>query len=263
MVTLWTNICSYPIEAGVEDVMAHPAKMGYRGFEPALAIDGVKSFPAKKWKCCETQVERLRLEILIVSVGLFWQIAELETALPVLEEFKVAKAAGMRAVFVLPNAAPLDSSPEGRLKRTADWLRKAASIAREHGIKIGLENVWNRIFPGPLDFLKLLDMVGDESVGVYFDAGNTLPHSLPEHWIPLLGKHILQVHVKDYCMAAGGLMRGFGIPYNGDVNWPAVWEALVGIGYEGYILPEVPPYSGDPYKAAEDALSSLRKIFNW
>lgn len=268
MVKFGINIWSYPYpaEVGVEDAMAHAAKAGYQGLEPTLDTEDLESFSTEKWERIRTKANQLNLEIPSISTGLFWQhnaIIEPEAALRVVEaECQAAKIVGAQVVLVVPGTAVPDLSYEEHFKRAADWLCKAASIAREHGVKIGVENVWNRIFPGPLDFLKLLDMVGDESVGVYFDAGNTLPHSLPEHWIPLLGKRILQVHVKDYCITAGGLTRGFGIPFNGDVNWPAVRKALVEIDYEGYLLPEVPPYPGDPYKAAEDALSSLRKIFN-
>jgi hexulose-6-phosphate isomerase len=262
-VNIWSY--SYPSRVSVEDALAHAAEVGYQGFEPALEAEEVEAFSAGKWERLKAKAEELRLEIPSISTGLFWQhnvITEPEAALRVLEtECKAAKIVGAQVVLVVPGTAVPELDCEEHFKRAADWLRKAAPIAKEYGVKIGVENVWNRIFPGPLDFLKLLDMVSDESVGVYFDVGNTLPHSLPEHWIPLLGKRILQVHVKDYCITAGGLTRGFGIPLNGDVNWTAVRKALVGIDYEGYLLPEVPPYPGDPYKAAEDALNSLKKVF--
>jgi len=267
MVKFGVNIWSYPYpaEVSIEKAMGHAAEVGYQGFEPALDTGDLESFSTEKWAQIKTKANQLKLEIPSIATGLFWQynaITEPEAALKVVEaECQAAQIVGAQVVLVVPGTAVPDLSYEEHFRRAADWLRKAASIAREYGVKIGVENVWNRIFPGPLDFLKLLDMVGDDSVGVYFDAGNTLPHSLPEHWIPLLGKRILQVHVKDYCITAGGLTRGFGIPLNGDVNWPAVRKALVEIDYEGYLLPEVPPYPGDFYKAAEDALNSLKKIF--
>lgn len=267
MVKFGVNIWSYPYpnRVGVEDALAHAAEAGYQGFEPALEAEDVESFSKEKWEKIRSKAKQLGLEIPSISTGLFWQHNPLinpETSLDIVEaECKAAKIVGAQVVLVVPGTAVPYLSYEEHFKRAADWLRKVAPIAKEYGVKIGVENVWNGIFPGPLDFLKLLDMVGDESVGIYFDVGNTLPHSLPEHWIPLLGKRILQVHVKDYYTVAGGLTRGFGIPLNGDVNWPAVRDALVKIDYEGYFLSEVPPYPGDPYKAAEDALNSLRKIF--
>ncbi len=92
---------------------------------------------------------------------------------------------------------------------------------------------------------------------LYLDVGNTLPHSLPEHWIDVLGKHIIQVHVKDYSLSR----KQFTIPLAGDIDWDRVREILDWIRYSGYIVAEVPPYPKHPYKAVYDTYTSLVRIF--
>lgn len=77
-------------------------------------------------------------------------------------------------------------------------------------------------------------------VGVYFDVGNTLATSYPEHWIPVLGEHIKRVHFKDYRRAVGSV-DGFCDLLSGDVEWPAVVKALKEVGYNGWIAPEMIP----------------------
>ena len=100
-------------------------------------------------------------------------------------------------------------------------------------------------------------MVGNKHVGAYLDVGNTLPHSLPEHWIYVLKDFLKAVHVKDFNMNK----LEFGIPLYGDVNWLGVKRAFEEIGYDWYLTIEVPPYKGDPCKAIFDSRDALRRIF--
>ena len=76
--------------------------------------------------------------------------------------------------------------------------------------------------------------------------GNTLANGYPEHWIRALGKRVKKVHFKDYRVAAGGL-HGFVDLLAGDVNYPAVTDALAEIGYDGWVTAEmIPAYTHYP-----------------
>ncbi|MGY4707691.1 sugar phosphate isomerase/epimerase family protein [Candidatus Bipolaricaulota sp. J31] len=259
------NIWSYPKALPLEEAMAHAADAGYEAFEVAVTVEDWERWGSadwrKKWEMVGERAKRLGISVPSVATGLFWRfnlVAQPEDALRVIRiECEVARLLGARLILVVPGTGVSSMSYEEHIRRAAEALREAAGLAHDYGVRIGLENVWNRIFAGPLEFKRLLEEVGDERVGAYFDVGNTLPHSLPEHWIGVLREWIFQVHVKDYNIAKGD----FGIPLTGDVNWPAVRKALEEVGYEGYILPEVPPYPGDPYQAAEDARHALRKVF--
>lgn len=259
------NAWSYPKTLPVEEAMRHAKSVGYAGYEVAVSAEDLEAWGTPtwqaKWERLKETADSLGIEIPSVATGLFWRanfVTQPEEALRVVRlECEVAHLLGARVILVVPGVGVSDLTYEQHLRRAAEVLRQAAAIAREHGVRIGLENVWNRVFAGPLEFRRLLEEVGDEAVGAYFDVGNTLPHSLPEHWIEVLGKRILQVHVKDFHLAEAT----FGIPLSGDVSWPAVRQALEKVGYRGYVIPEVPPYPGDPCQAAEDALRALRKVF--
>ncbi len=259
------NLWSYPPELPLFEALEHAKRVGYEGFEVAVDEKDLEEFSESKWQSIRKKAEEIGISIPSVSTGLFWKynlFTDPQTALKVMEcECKAAQIVGAEVVLVVPGLGVSELGYEEHFSKAAEILKQGAAVARRYGVKIGIENVWNRIFAGPLDFQRLMKELTGTDIGVYFDVGNTLPHSLPEHWIQLLGKHILQVHVKDYYISAGGLNRGFGIPLNGDVNWPAVKRALKEINYQGFVVPEVPPYPGDPFKAAEDALSSLKKIF--
>ncbi len=267
MFKLGINTWSYPKTLDVSKVIEHAAKTGFEGFEPAITLEDLEAFGTgdfdKKWKSISEQANSLGISIPSVATGLFWrfnwiQEESVEKALKVVEaEAKAASIVGAKVILVVPGVGVSELGYEEHFTRAVNALSKATRIARDYGVKIGLENVWNRVFAGPLEFKKLLDSLDPDVFGAYFDAGNTLPHSLPEHWIDVLRDRILQVHVKGFSMAE---LR-FGIPLFGDINWVTVRKKLEEIGYRGFIIAEVPPYRGDPYKAAEDTFTSLKKIF--
>jgi hexulose-6-phosphate isomerase len=88
----------------------------------------------------------------------------------------------------------------------------------------------------------VIDKVGSDYVGSYFDVGNVLYCGYPEHWIKILGKRIKKVHFKDYRRAVGSL-DGFVDLLAGDVDYVAVKKALDSVGYDGWVSAEmIPPY---------------------
>lgn len=255
------NAWSYPESVPVEKALEHAKSVGYEGFQAAVTDDDLNRFSEEKWKKIKATANEIGIEIPSISTGLFWQhnfMTQPKEALKIVEaECRAARIVGARLILVIPGTGVSELSYEDHYTRAVKALKEAGEIGRKYGIRIGLENVWNRVFAGPLEFQRLIEEVDNDWVQAYFDVGNTLPHSLPEHWIRILNKKIIEVHVKDYAMSKGA----FGIPFNGDVNWLAVRKALEDIDYDGYILPEVPAYPGDPYEAAEDSLRALQKIF--
>lgn len=109
-----------------------------------------------------------------------------------------------------------------------------------------------------------IDQFDTPHVGSYFDAGNVLATGYPEHWIPILGERIKRVHFKDYRRAVGSV-DGFCDLLSGDVNWPAVMQALSEIGYDGWVaaemIPPVPFYKYAPETLIENTSRAMDKIF--
>ncbi len=80
---------------------------------------------------------------------------------------------------------------------------------------------------------------------------------LGEHWISILGKRIVRVHVKDYKKSVG-TADGFVDMLEGDLDFQALKTALTQIGYDGYITAEMLPYQpGRPEKTA----AAMKKLF--
>jgi hexulose-6-phosphate isomerase len=66
-----------------------------------------------------------------------------------------------------------------------------------------------------------------------------MEYGYPEDWVLTLGQRIKRVHVKDFKLASGSQPAHFADLLEGDVNWKAVMAALVKIGYQGFLSPEI------------------------
>ncbi len=127
-------------------------------------------------------------------------------------------------------------------ERSIAEIKKAVPLAKELGVKISIENVWNNFILSPLEAVRYLDEVGDPIVGWHFDIGNVLRYGWPEQWIKVLGKRINRIHVKEYStkkMKDEGVWKGFDCDLTeGDNNWPAIMKALDDVGYTGWAISE-------------------------
>jgi hexulose-6-phosphate isomerase len=148
--------------------------------------------------------------------------------------------------------------------RATDFISNALPLAKELGVDIGIENVWNKFLLSPLEMARFIDQFDDARVGSYFDVGDVLATGYPEHWIPILNDRIRRVHVKDYRRAVGSV-DGFVDLLSGDVNWPAVVQSLKSIGYSGWVaaemIPPVPFYKYAPETLIDNTSRAMDSIF--
>ena len=134
--------------------------------------------------------------------------------------------------------------------------RELAPAAEAASVKIALENVWNHLFLSPLEAARFVDEVASPWVGWYFDIGNVARYGWPEHWVPVLGKRIFKLDIKDYSTSKHmkeGPRAGFEVLLGeGEIDFKAVFRALDEVGYEGgWISAEVK--GGDQAKLTDIA----------
>ncbi len=149
-----------------------------------------------------------------------------------------AKAVGGTTVLVVP-AVVTETQPYRQTYDIAlQSLREIAPYAKEQGIHLAIENVWNRFLLSPKEMGEFIQEVGSPYVGLYFDCGNILAYGYPQLWIRELGSLIRKVHVKDFDVQT----RTFKHLLQGSVNWVEVRRALREIGYDDYLTAELPLY---------------------
>lgn len=146
-----------------------------------------------------------------------------------------AKDYGCTTVLLVPGKVGGEVTYEQCWTRSIANIRKVLPHAEKNGIKIAIENVWNDFLTDPKEFVRYLDEINSPLVGAYFDVGNTVRFSPPEQWIPLLGKRIIKLDIKEY-RHKGGFTHELG---DGDVDWEAVRKELSKIGYSGWCTAEM------------------------
>ncbi len=159
-----------------------------------------------------------------------------------------AKKYGAKSVLLVPAIVSKEISYADAYSRSQEEIRKAIPLAEELGVKIAIENVWNNFLLSPLEMARYIDDFKSPHVGVHFDIGNVLRYGWPEQWISILGKRILQIHLKEYSqekMNKEGLWKGFQVQYlEGTNDWAAIMKALEATGYSGWGIAE--PAYGNP-----------------
>ncbi len=53
-------------------------------------------------------------------------------------------------------------------------MKKAIPVAKEAGVKIAIETVWNNFITKPEQMVAYVDQFQDETVGAYFDISNMI-----------------------------------------------------------------------------------------
>ncbi len=154
-----------------------------------------------------------------------------------------AKAYGASTVLLVPAVVNKNVAYFDAYIRSQAEIRKVLPLAREFGIQIALENVWNQFLLSPLEAARYIDELDPEFVGAYFDVGNVVNTGWPEHWIDVLGPRILKIDVKEFSRKKRndeGLWKGFGVElHEGDCDWPAVMAALDRVKFRGWFTLEV------------------------
>lgn len=254
------NIWSFKDGSTIEECIRLAKKAGFEGIELSLNEAGELGLNAtdKEVLAIKAQLDDAGLEIAGLATGLYWDYsmtsadeAKRQKAIDVCKkQLELASAFGVDAILVIPGAVGVDFIPGSEVvpydvayELASEAIAKLVPYAANAGVSIAIENVWNKFLLSPLELRRFIDDQGSSYVGSCFDVGNVVHSGYPEQWIRILGHRIKKVHFKDYRRQAGGL-HGFVDLLAGDVDYPAVVQALKEIGYEGYATAEmIPPYT--------------------
>ncbi len=265
------NIWSFDQTLSIEECMHMAKDAGFEGIELALAAKGPLSMESadEDILAIATAAKRINMEINALATGLYWQYSLTSNREDIREkakavarrEMEIGKLLGADVVMVCPGAVGVDFRPEDVVpdakeiaffsgseiidyevayQRSQEALRELGEYAGKVGIRIGVENIWNKFLLSPLEMRDFIDGIGSPNVGVWLDVANMMMFGYPEQWIRILGSRIIKVHFKDFRCAVKSL-DGFVDLLAGDVNWKAVKRSLDQIGYAGWCNGEMCP----------------------
>ncbi|MEZ6041749.1 MAG: sugar phosphate isomerase/epimerase family protein [Planctomycetaceae bacterium] len=138
----------------------------------------------------------------------------------------------------MPWRADHDPTPNDVCDRRAkEAVAKLLPGAEKLGVSLNIENIFfNGYLLSPFEMAACVDHFSSEHVKVHFDTGNIMEYQFPEHWIPILGDRIRNVHLKEYSKKGSDhSLEAFRPLLDGTTNWPAVLTAFESIGYDGYL----------------------------
>ena len=257
------NAWIYPSDFTFDEVLETSAKIGYDGVELNLN-EKILELPKKERQAIAEKAESLGLELPSLCSGLFWKfnLADPDENIRKKGTEIIKKACsfaadiGASVLLVVPAVAVPEIPYEETWRLSAESILEAAPAAKEHGVVIGIENVWNRFLYSPLEFRRYIEEINHPNVKAYFDVGNIHLLGFPQQWIRHLSDLVACIHVKDFKRSA----LQFKPLLEGDVPWREVMKALREIGYDGFLNVEVSPYPGHPIKAAMDNKTALDLI---
>ncbi len=121
--------------------------------------------------------------------------------------------------------------------RAKESVRLMIPAAEKAGVSLNMENIFaNGFLFSPQEMNAFVDSFKSDHVQIHFDTGNIMQYQFPEHWIPMLGKRIKNIHFKEWDKRTHEFnLATFRTLLDGTTNWPAVMAALDHIGYRGYL----------------------------
>ncbi len=269
-----------------EEAIDTAARLGYDGVE--LAFGGPHFGPgvaAERFREVKKYAAAKKVALASLCSGFYWgcslsdprAVVRAQAVAYTKEYLRVAHEVGAKTILALPGVVnvPWDETYaqvayQDAWKMATASLRRCLPLAKELGVNIGLENVWNWFLADPYAMRAFVDQFKSPRLGVYFDAGNVLINGRPQDWVRILGKRIKALHVKNFTRTDGcGGLHGFGDDLlAGDLNWDELKKALLEIGYKGPVTAEMIPFCRLPdlvlpdLKLAADTAPKLRRIFD-
>jgi len=157
---------------------------------------------------------------------------------------RAAATMGVENVLVVPGAVHIpwrdDHEPVPNdvcERRAVDAVTALVPQAEKLKVTLNMENIFfNGFLMTPMEMNAFVDRFASPHVQVHFDTGNIAMFQYAEHWIPVLGKRIRNVHLKEYTKKGTDYsLETFRPLLDGTTNWPAVMQSLDDVGYRGWV----------------------------
>lgn len=251
------------------------AQIGYDGYEVDIGNFGgsglgLQILPDRMSDANREEIRKAReeaqIEICSLCLGALWHYPlagnneEYRRRGVEITKAAVGLAGELKAdVILLPLGQPEGVSENEAWSNTLRSIDECLNAASEARITLALENVCSRFLLTASDLAKMVDEFSSPFLKVYYDvANNTWMGMDPVAEILTLGSRICRFHFKNrssYRGSENSVTNSVGEP--GIVKFTEVSRAVQEIGFNGYIVVEVPTLGLD---ADEVALRNLKEL---
>ena len=143
----------------------------------------------------------------------------------------------------------IDMTSQAQVDAFVGMMKEVARYAEKYGVVVALED-----WISAEDNIKIVDAIGSDYVGVYYDCHNIVPRVKDIYVEPkMLGKRIHQIHVKN----ANMLLSEPG----GRVDWPRMAKEFYDIGYRGWYVLETNSPTNDIVADTRANIEYVKKTF--
>jgi L-ribulose-5-phosphate 3-epimerase len=277
-INLWAF--PYPQRMDLRECMQLAKNAGFDGIELNYDLDNDLSPKAstKELSAIRHMADEIGIEISGLCSFLFWPypLSSNDAA----KRNRGLELAGMMAdaahhmgvanLLVVPGAVHIpwrdDHEPVANdvcERRAKEAIGKLVGAAEKSGVSLNMENIFfNGFLMTPMEMNQFVDSFGSEAIQVHYDTGNISMFQFAEHWIPILGKRIKNIHFKEFTKKGTDYsLETFRPLLDGTTNWPAVMHELDGIGYQGYVTFEYfHPYLHYPEALVYQTSDSLDRM---
>jgi L-ribulose-5-phosphate 3-epimerase len=170
-------------------------------------------------------------------------------AILLVEAIEVARNIGTNDILLpILGDSHIDTTNQREVDTFVAMMKEIARYAEKAGVTVALED-----WISADDNLRLLDAIGSDYVGIYYDARNIKSRLHDPYGEPArLGRRIHQVHVKN----GPKLLRDPEL-----VDWPRLAREYYEIGYRGWYVLETDAPSGDVIADTRANIEYVRATF--
>ncbi len=277
-INLWAF--PYPQRMNLEECLRLAKDAGFDGIELNYDLESDLSPKSgtKEFQNIRKLADKIGIEISGLCSFLFWPYPlssndPEKRARGIELAGKIAQAAhdlGVQNVLVVPGAVHIpwrtDHEPvpndvcDKRAREAVATLEKSAAKLK---VFLNIENIFfNGYLMTPMEMNSFVDSFQSEHVRVHFDTGNISMFQFAEHWVPVMGKRIQNIHFKEFTKKGTDYsLETFRPLLDGTTNWPAVMDALETTGYKGFVTFEYfHPYPHYPEALIYQTSDSLDRI---
>ena len=171
------------------------------------------------------------------------------SAILLVEAVEVARNLGTTNILLpILGDSHIDMTSTAQVDTFVAMMKEVARYAEKAGVVVALED-----WISAEDNLRLLDAIGSDFVGVYYDARNIKSRLHDPYGEPAkLNKRIDQIHVKN----GEKLLRDAEL-----LDWPRLSQEYLDIGYRGWYVLETGSPTGDFVADTKANIEYVRRTF--
>ena len=239
-----------------EEVFDEAARIGFDGVELDLKLDTYRE--SDVWsgtgrKNLLARSKRTGVEVASVCMasvaGLMTKKETHESGVEAVAELRGFCDELGAGVILFPMIKHGEQSEDDALQLWRDGFKAAFGRTEGCRAKVGMESV-GRVGRSADQALAMIERVGSPDLGAYYDVGNAAYQGYdPAAEMKKLGKHIVQIHVKEIGAEMG----------EGKLDVPLIFRTIKQIGFDGYLVLETDP-GDDAGASAARSLEFVRRM---